>query len=85
MKVTLCYPALVPGHKAKYGLQTLGILYIAALLRREGFDVAVIDAERDNEALHSEISRLGEENLQLREALVASGRLQRIAEMRERY
>ena len=47
--------------------------------------VAVVDAERENEALHSEIARLGEENLQLREALVASGRLQRIAEMRERY
>jgi rod shape-determining protein MreC len=47
--------------------------------------VAVLDAERENEALHSEIAMLGEENLQLREALVASGRLQRIAEMRERY
>jgi rod shape-determining protein MreC len=47
--------------------------------------VAVLDAERENEVLHSEIARLGEENLQLREALVASGRLQRIAEMRERY
>jgi len=47
--------------------------------------VAVIDAKRENEALHSEIARLGEENLQLREALVASGRLQRIAEMRERF
>jgi rod shape-determining protein MreC len=47
--------------------------------------VAVLDAERENEALHAEIVRLGEENLQLREALVASGRLQRIAEMRERY
>jgi rod shape-determining protein MreC len=47
--------------------------------------VAVLDAERENEALHAEITRLGEENLQLREALVASGRLQRIAEMRERY
>ena len=47
--------------------------------------VALVDAEHENEALHSEIARLGEENLQLREALVASGRLQRIAEMRERY
>jgi len=47
--------------------------------------VAVLDAERENEALHSKIARLNEENLQLREALVASGRLQRIAEMRERY
>jgi rod shape-determining protein MreC len=47
--------------------------------------VAVLDAERENEALHSEITRLVEDNLQLREALVASGRLQRIAEMRELY
>ena len=48
--------------------------------------VAVLDAERENEALHSEIAELVEENLQLREGLVASGRLQRVAEMgRERY
>jgi rod shape-determining protein MreC len=47
--------------------------------------VALVGAKRENEALHSEIARLGGENLQLREALVASGRLQRIAEMRERY
>jgi len=47
--------------------------------------LSLVDAERDNETLHAEIARLAEENLQLREALVASGRLQRIAEMRERY
>jgi len=47
--------------------------------------VAVLDSERENEALHARIARLSEENLQLREALVASGHLQRIAEMRERY
>jgi rod shape-determining protein MreC len=46
---------------------------------------ALLDTQRDNEALESEVARLTEENLQLREALVASGRLQRIAEMRERY
>jgi rod shape-determining protein MreC len=47
--------------------------------------VAVLDAERDNEQLRSEVERLAEENLQLREGLVASGRLQRVARMRERY
>jgi rod shape-determining protein MreC len=47
--------------------------------------VAVLGSERENEALHARITRLSEENLQLREALVASGHLQRIAEMRERY
>ena len=47
--------------------------------------VALVDAERENRALHSDVTRLEQENLQLREALVASGRLQRIAQMRERY
>jgi rod shape-determining protein MreC len=47
--------------------------------------VSVLDARSENQALQTEIVRLSEENLQLREALVASGRLQRIAEMRERY
>jgi rod shape-determining protein MreC len=47
--------------------------------------LALFDAERENETLRRETMRLSEENLQLREALVASGHLQRIAEMRERY
>jgi radical SAM superfamily enzyme YgiQ (UPF0313 family) len=47
MKITLCYPALIPAHKPKYGLQPLGVLYIAALLKREGFAVEVIDADID--------------------------------------
>jgi len=46
---------------------------------------AVLDAKRENEQLRSEVERLAEENHQLREGLVASGRLQRIARMRERY
>jgi radical SAM superfamily enzyme YgiQ (UPF0313 family) len=45
MKVTLCYPSLLPGLKAKYGLQPLGVLYIAALLKEHGIDVSVIDAD----------------------------------------
>ena len=47
--------------------------------------VAVLDAKRENEQLRSEVERLTGENLQLREGLVASGRLQRVARMRERY
>ena len=47
MKVTLCYPSLLPGHKPTYGLQPLGVLYIAAVLKRDGFDVEVIDADVD--------------------------------------
>jgi len=47
MKITLCYPSLLPGQKANYGLQPLGILHIAALLKQHGFDVTVIDADVD--------------------------------------
>jgi len=45
MRVLLCYPPLVPGHRPRYSLQPLGVLYIAALLEREGFEVAVLDAD----------------------------------------
>lgn len=58
MKITLCYPALVPGHKAKYGLQPLGVLYISALLRREGFDVEVIDADIDGLSVEETVQRI---------------------------
>jgi len=47
--------------------------------------IALSEAERDNRLLREEIDQLAEANLQLREALVAGGRLQRVAEMRERY
>jgi radical SAM superfamily enzyme YgiQ (UPF0313 family) len=45
MRVTLCYPSLLPGQKPKYGLQPLGILHIASLLRTSGIDVTTIDAD----------------------------------------
>jgi rod shape-determining protein MreC len=56
-------------------------------LARDGWDdyVALIDVREDNEELRRQVARLQEENLQLREALVASGRLQRIAEMRDEF
>jgi rod shape-determining protein MreC len=47
--------------------------------------VALVDTKSENARLQAQVNALTEANLQLREALVASGRLQRIAEMRERY
>jgi len=47
--------------------------------------VALVDTQAENERLWQRIYELEEESLQLREALVASERLHRIAEMRERY
>jgi rod shape-determining protein MreC len=47
--------------------------------------VALVGAREENEQLLGELARLEEENLQLREALVASGRLERIAEMRQDF
>ncbi|MFP8882174.1 MAG: rod shape-determining protein MreC [Myxococcota bacterium] len=47
--------------------------------------VAVVRVGEENEALRSKLALLEEENLQLREALVASGRLQRIAAIREEF
>ncbi len=62
MKITLCYPALVPGHKAKYGLQPLGVLYIASVLKRDGFDVEVVDADIDGLSLHETARRVLDTN-----------------------
>jgi rod shape-determining protein MreC len=47
--------------------------------------VALVDLESENEALRAELARLEEENLQYREALVTSGQLRRIAEMRRDF
>ena len=45
----------------------------------------LVDVREKNEGLREELARALEENLQLREALVASGRLDRIAEMRDEF
>jgi anaerobic magnesium-protoporphyrin IX monomethyl ester cyclase len=58
MKVTLCYPSLLPGQKAKYGLQPLGVLYIGALLRQHGIDVDVIDADIDGLTIGEMVDRI---------------------------
>jgi len=47
--------------------------------------VALMAVEHENVGLRDEVARLAEENLQLREALVAGGRLARIAEMRQDF
>lgn len=47
--------------------------------------VALVDLKAENEALRGRVARLEDQNLQFREALVASGHLQRIVEMREGF
>jgi anaerobic magnesium-protoporphyrin IX monomethyl ester cyclase len=58
VRVTLCYPSLLPGHKPKYGLQPLGVLYIGALLRRHGIDVTVLDADVDGLTVDEMVARI---------------------------
>ena len=47
--------------------------------------MSLVGVREENDALQRELAGLREENLQLREALVASGRLERIAEMRDEF
>jgi len=47
--------------------------------------LSLVDVHEENEVLRHELQDLRDDNLQLREALVASGRLERIAKMRESY
>ncbi|MGH0032150.1 MAG: rod shape-determining protein MreC [Myxococcota bacterium] len=47
--------------------------------------VALVDVNHENHELRRQLARAREENLQLKEALVASGRLERIAEMRDEF
>ena len=47
--------------------------------------VALTDVRDENERLRARVRELEDENLQYREALVASGHLQRIAEMRDDF
>jgi radical SAM superfamily enzyme YgiQ (UPF0313 family) len=58
MKVVLCYPSLLPGNKTKYGLQPLGILSIAAELKRQGIDVEVIDADIEGLTVREMVQRI---------------------------
>ena len=47
--------------------------------------VALLGVRDENAQLRDKLARLEEDNVQLREALVASGRLESIAEMRDHY
>jgi len=47
--------------------------------------IALVDVEAENRELHAEIARLQQESLQYREALVVSGQLRRIAQMRREF
>lgn len=58
VKVMLCYPSLLPGQKPKYGLQPLGVLYIAALLKRHGIDVQVLDADVEGLTVEEIVRRI---------------------------
>jgi rod shape-determining protein MreC len=46
---------------------------------------ALVDLEAENRALRGQLTQLEQENLQFREALVASGQLRRIAQMRREF
>ena len=58
MKIVLCYPSTLPGQKPNYGLQPMGILYIAATLVQNGFDVEVIDADIEGLTIGEMVSRI---------------------------
>lgn len=58
MKVVLCYPSLLPGQKPKYGLQPLGVLYIAGVLKQHGTDVSVLDADIDGLTVDEIVERI---------------------------
>lgn len=58
MRVSLVYAPFIPGNKPKYGLQPLGVLYIGALLRREGFDVSVLDADINGLTIAETVERV---------------------------
>jgi rod shape-determining protein MreC len=74
----------LPGLLIELAAPVQKLLSLPAELARSGWGryVALLDVRSDNERLRARVALLEEENLQFREALVESGRLQRIAEMR---
>ena len=58
MKVVLCYPSMLPGQKPKYGLQPMGILYIATVLKQHGIDVEVLDADIEGLTINEMLERI---------------------------
>jgi len=74
----------VPGVLIEIAAPVQKLLSLPAELARSGWGryIALQGVQSENEGLVARIAALEEENLQYREALVESGRLQRIAEMR---
>jgi anaerobic magnesium-protoporphyrin IX monomethyl ester cyclase len=58
MKAMFVYPSLLPGHKPKYGVPPMGILHIAAELRRRGVEAHVLDAEIEGLTVEEMVSRI---------------------------
>jgi rod shape-determining protein MreC len=74
----------LPGLVLELAAPVQKFLSLPAWLTRSGWGryVALLDVRSENERLQARVAELEEENLQFREALVDSGRLQTIAEMR---
>ena len=51
-------PVPAAGSEPKYGLQPLGVLYIAAVLRQHGFEVEVIDGDIDGLTVAEMVERI---------------------------
>ncbi len=62
MKVVLCFPSSLPGQKPNYGLQPMGILYIATVLKENGIDVAVMDSDIDGSTIKEMVDSILSEN-----------------------
>ena len=58
MKVQLIYPPLIPGEKPRYGLQPLGVLYLATFLQRHGVETGVIDGEIEGLTVDEIVQRI---------------------------
>lgn len=65
MKVQLIYPPLVPGEKPRYGLQPLGVLYLATFLKRHGIEAGVIDGEIEGLTIDDTARRIAATNADL--------------------
>jgi rod shape-determining protein MreC len=74
----------LPGLVLELAAPVQKVLSLPAWLTRSGWGryVALLEVRSENERLATRVAELEEENLQFREALVESGRLRTIAEMR---
>jgi len=74
----------LPGLVIELAAHVQKVLSLPAWLARSSWGryVSLLEVRSQNEELRARVAELEEENLQFREALVESGRLQRIAEMR---